>query len=143
VKTVARELLRDRARALPDVASREIFQGRTGDPEQIVAAVLVNFASSTATTALTSRVATVVRHRLPVLDVDLAGDFAVRSRITLADSICSSLLRSKVAAWPFEMRSQGSKVNPKPLTSRAEWPAGRRIAAWRTTAAETVTRRQA
>ena len=72
-KTVARELLGDCARALADVTGRQVLQRRADDPLQIVSVMLVKFCVLDGDDCV-DQVAgqLIVRHRLAVLDVDLA-----------------------------------------------------------------------
>jgi hypothetical protein len=77
-KTVPRQLLSDRAGALPDMAGGEILQRRPDDAGKVVAAVLVElvvFHGDDGVHEIARQL--VVRDRLPVLDVDLAEDFVV------------------------------------------------------------------
>ena len=77
-KTVARQLLRDSAAALAHVACGQILQCCTDDPEEIVAAVLVEFCvlhrHNRADEVLWQLF---IRHGLAVFHVDLAKDLAV------------------------------------------------------------------
>ena len=111
-KTVARELLRDRARALPDVAGREIFQGRTGDPEQIVAAMLIKFRVFRRHDRV-DQIAwqLVVRHRLPIFDVDLAEDFPISIENYAGRFHLLEFAQVERRGLAFEMRGQDRKVN--------------------------------
>ena len=60
------------------MAGREILQGRTGDPRQIVAVVLIKFRVFDRDDRI-DQIARqlVVRHSLPVFDIDLPKDLAV------------------------------------------------------------------
>ncbi len=71
-------MLGDCARTLPHLAGGEIFQRRTQDAGQIVAAVPVKFRVLHGDDGI-DQVARqlVVRHSLPVFDVDLPKDLAV------------------------------------------------------------------
>ena len=77
-KTVAGELLGDRARALPHMAGDKILQGRAHDAKEIVAAVLIKFVVFHRDNSV-HQIARqlIVGNGLAVLDVDLAEDFSV------------------------------------------------------------------
>ena len=81
------------------MAGGEILQRRPNDPEEIVAAVLIKFVVLDRDDGV-DQIARqlVVGNGLAILDIDLAKDLSFRSRMTLADSICSSCERSRAAA---------------------------------------------
>ncbi len=77
-KTVARQLLCNRACTLAHMAGRQILKCCTDDPEQIVAVVLIKLCVLDGHNGLDEigrQLA--VRHRLAVLNIDLAEDLAV------------------------------------------------------------------
>src|SRR4029453_12811970 len=72
-KTVARQLLCNRARALTYVARREVFQRGTDDPHQIVSLMPIKFRVLDGDYCVDEIAGQlIVRHCIPVLDVDLA-----------------------------------------------------------------------
>ena len=77
-KTVAGELLSNRAGALPDVAGDEVDQGCAHNAKEIVAAVLVKFVVFHRDNSV-HQIARqlIVGNGLAVLDVDLAENFSV------------------------------------------------------------------
>ena len=77
-ETIARQLLRDGAGALADMAGRQIFECCTNNAEQIVAVMLVKlrvFNCDHGVDQIRSQL--LVRHCLAVLDVDLPKDLPV------------------------------------------------------------------
>ena len=83
-KTVARQLLRNRARALAHVAGREVFQCRTDDPHQIVSLMPIKFC---------------------VLDGDDRVDEIARQLIGTAPSPCSRRRFGRISC-PFDRESR-------------------------------------
>ena len=77
-ESVARQLLRDRARALAHVAGGKILQRRAHDPEQIVTAVLIELRvlhRDDGVDQVPRKL--VVGNGLAILDIDLAEDLVV------------------------------------------------------------------
>src|SRR5262245_15465333 len=72
-KTISRELLGDRASALPHMSGREIFQGGADNAPEIVTTVLVEFVVFNRNNRI-HQIARylVVRNRFAILNVDLA-----------------------------------------------------------------------
>ena len=77
-KTIARQLLGDRAAALPHVTGGEILQRSPHDAREIVTAVLIEFVVFHRDDGI-DQIARdlVVGNRLSILDIDLAEDFVV------------------------------------------------------------------
>ena len=77
-KTVARQLLRNRAPALPHVTGSQIFQRCADDSEEIVAAMLIKFCILNRHDRIHEVAGQlIVRHSLAVFDIDLAEDFSI------------------------------------------------------------------
>ena len=77
-KTVARQLLRNGAGALAHMSGRQIFQRCADDSERIEAVMLIKFCVFNCDDRVNEiGRQLVIRHRLAVLNVDLAEDLAV------------------------------------------------------------------
>ena len=77
-KTVARQLLRNRASALPHVTGSQIFQRCPDDSEEIVAAMPIKFCILNRHNCVDEVAGELlVRHCFAILHVDLAEDLAV------------------------------------------------------------------
>ena len=77
-KTVARQLLRDRARSLPDMARSHVLQRRAHNPEQIVTAVLIKLVVLDRDDGVDEIARQLfVGNGLAVLDVNLTEDLIV------------------------------------------------------------------
>ena len=77
-KTVPRQLLCNGAGALAHMASRQIFERCADNSERVIAVMLIKFCVLDGDDRVDEiRGQLVVRHRLAILDIDLAEDLAV------------------------------------------------------------------
>ena len=109
-KTVARQLLRDGARALAHMAGDQILQRGANDAEQIVAVVLIKFCvlyRDDSVDEIGRQL--LVRYCLAVLDVDLAEDLPVPIQNYTGRFHLLELAQVERVGLRFEIEDQAGK----------------------------------
>ena len=133
-KTVARELLSDRACALPHVAGDKVFErGCAHDTERIVAAVLIKFVVFHRDNSV-HQIARqlIVGNGFAVLDVDLAENFSVSIEDHAGRFHLFELAQIVSGGFRFQLRRDESEIDRDENNQRAEQstsPAGKIVVA--------------
>ena len=113
-KTIARQLLRDRARTLPHVAGGEILQRGAHDAEEIVTAVLIEFRVLHRDDGIDEIARQlVVRNGLPILDVDLPENLVVAIDDDAGRFHLFELTRSNVSASSLRVGGEDEAKNKR------------------------------